>query len=463
MSKDTINSMQISQTDSTARQNFTSWLPAIMLLAATFFFAACKEGPNTLGKDVLPPGDVIGMKYTDTVTVELETQIIDSVNTYIADEQLFGNYVDPHFGRISATTYLEVLPRSGLNFGEAEDLQFDSIVIRMEISGAYGRTERPQTLRIYELNEKIPEVDPLKRILYSTTELDYNSQKDLANGYSITHNQDGGSVLNIVRLDDELGKKILYASSDTLGDKDLFGQLFKGFAITTDPVTFLSREPGAIFSFPSGDISSYLSLYYKKRNASGVFEDATPEPFLIGTTTPRFHNITRTEVEGKLLAKETATPDDKTFLEFVEGASLVRTFVKFPHLDNLASISVSLAELVIFADTNFMGGQQHYDPPVEMLAVLADENKEEKLDEFGFRLPLDPTNSSTLYNNSVQAYEFDLTGYMQSLISGREPNNGFFLLPRNFSFVANRVVLGGAGHPELKPVLRLTYANLPGN
>ena len=130
--------------------------------------------PNTLGKDVLPPGDVIGMQFTDTFSIELETQIVDSINTYLASEQLFGNYIDPHFGRITATTFLEVLPRSGLNFGDAEDLIFDSLVLRMEINGAYGRSEKPQTLSIFELNEQIPTVDPIKRQLYSTTQLGYD-------------------------------------------------------------------------------------------------------------------------------------------------------------------------------------------------------------------------------------------------------------------------------------------------
>ena len=136
-------------------------------------------------------------------------------------------------------------------------------------------------------------------------------------------------------------------------------------------------------------------MYYKKRNASGVFENANPEPFLIGVTTPRFTGIVRTEVEGKLLDIESDGQNNKEFLEFVEGASLIRTFVRFPNIDKLPPIAVSLAELTIKADTNLMGASMHYEPPVEMLSILADENKEERLDEFGFRLSLNPANSAT--------------------------------------------------------------------
>ena len=51
------------------------------------------------------------------------------------------------------------------------------------------------------------------------------------------------------------------------------------------------------------------------------------------------------------------------------------------------------------------------------------------------------------YNKSTHAYVFDLTQYIQDLISGREANNGFFMLPRNSSSIPNRVVLGGVGNP----------------
>ena len=51
-----------------------------------------------------------------------------------------------------------------------------------------------------------------------------------------------------IRLDDELGERLLFADSTILQDKDQFQELFRGFYLGTDPVTYLSREPGGIYS-----------------------------------------------------------------------------------------------------------------------------------------------------------------------------------------------------------------------
>ena len=141
MSKDTKNYMLKFPTECAQMRIKNIWLPVCFMLAAIVFLPACNNnGPGTLGADVLPKEDIIGMKFTDTVQVHLETQQIDRLNTYRAPRQLFGNYVDPQFGHIAATTFSEVLPRSGLNFGDAADLMFDSLIIRIELGECIRKT-----------------------------------------------------------------------------------------------------------------------------------------------------------------------------------------------------------------------------------------------------------------------------------------------------------------------------------
>ena len=427
------------------------------LLAATIFLSACGDGPGTLGKDVLPGEDIIGMKFTDTVQIEMESQLIGKVNTFRASRQLFGNYVDPQFGQITAVTYTEVLPRSGLNFGSADDLRFDSLIVIMEIDGAYGSTDQSQTLRIHELSQIIPDVNEY----FSDQTLPYDQQTDLANGFTLQYDPSQEFQRFTIRLDDKLGKRILFANTDTLSDKDLFKELFKGLVFRTDPVKFFSREPGTIFLFSAGGTASRLELHYQKKDTAGVFETAAPEPFLISSSTPRFHSVERTELEGKLLDIEWNQPDDRTLLEFVQAGNLIQNYVRFPYIENLGAIGVSRAELVLNVDTTYLGSKDQFEPPVEILAILANENKEEQLDGEGFRIPIDPQTPTANYDAARGTYTFIVTDYVQRLASGQLENNGFILVPRNSSFLVNRAVLGGTSHPTLSPVLNLTFSTLP--
>ena len=284
---------------------------------------------------------------------------------------------------------------------------------------------------------------------------------DLANGFEINFDEAEGAQVFVVRLNDELGKRILFANPDTLADKDFFRELFKGFVFKTDPVQFFSREPGAIYTFNAGGVATQMELHYQKKDSSGVFEAASPEPFLISSSTPRFHSISRTDINDKLLTTEWNQPDDRTFVEFVQGGGLIQNFIQFPYVEDLGTIGVSRAQLIVKIDTSFWGSEGRYTPPTELLAVLADENKGELLDADGFRQPISSQSSSAVYNASEHAYIFTLTEYIQRISSGQLENTGFLLIPRNSSFLVNRAVLGGTTHPTLAPELKITFSTLP--
>ncbi|MEL6843116.1 MAG: DUF4270 family protein, partial [Bacteroidota bacterium] len=130
------------------------WRVMLLCMAAILSLSACLDGPGNTGIDVLPDKDRLLTAYTDTQQVVFRSTIVDSVDTYRAERQLVGNYVDPEFGRISATTYTEVLPRNGLNFADdPNDLQFDSLVLQVVFDGGYGKIGSPQTIRVNMLSD----------------------------------------------------------------------------------------------------------------------------------------------------------------------------------------------------------------------------------------------------------------------------------------------------------------------
>ena len=48
-------------------------------MAAILVFGGCKSSEEQLGLDVLPDGDMIDVKTTDTFSVQMSTHILDSI------------------------------------------------------------------------------------------------------------------------------------------------------------------------------------------------------------------------------------------------------------------------------------------------------------------------------------------------------------------------------------------------
>lgn len=453
MSKGIISSTLISLINKDLKKIQLSWLSATVA-AAIFFMSACTKDPGSTGKGVLPQSDLIGLVYSDTNTIGMETRWVENTNTYRSGLQLFGNYVDPYFGTISAATYTEFLPKSGLDFGDASELIFDSLVLSLDIEDFYGRTQTVQNLHIYELTQSFPDTEEM----LSSDTLAYDASVDLAHNYQVNFGDNENLGVIRIRLDDELGKRILFASPDTLGDKDLFTQFFKGVYIGTDPVTFISREPGAIYSIFSTNSTTRLDIYYQKKDADTTTYSPLSEKFIIANSTPRYHSLKRTNFGETALYKYLPQPDTSELYEFVQGGLLMKVFVKFPYLDQIDEAAVSRAELVLSVEQDFLGSDRRFAPPLFIRTIYADENGEEE------EVDGEPILISTpsQYDEEEGTYTISLTNYAQEIIGKSRENNGFFLVPSNRNFIINRAAIGGTSHPYLKPQFRIIYTNLPG-
>ncbi|MEM6347396.1 MAG: DUF4270 family protein [Bacteroidota bacterium] len=424
-------------------------------MTAILSLSACLDGPGNTGIDVLPDNDLLTTAFTDTQSIIFESVLVDSVSTYRAQRQLVGNYADPEFGRITATTYTELLPRNGLIFAEdPDDLIFDSLVLQIVVDAGYGKIDEAQTLRVHLLEDTFPNAETIS----SKTEIAYQPD-DLANGKPFGFNETVITTFRI-RLDDELGKKILFTSPDTLEDRDLMKFILPGFRISTDPVQFFSREPGAVFSLDLEADNSQLLMYYQLRDsATGVFEQTElPEPFRILTITPKFTQIERTELTtDRLLGKFLPDPDENQEYEFVQAGALIKGFIKFPEIDDLKGVAIQRAELLLNVDETWLGSNNRYRPPGSFTVAYAGPDGNELITDEGIALVTTPPT----YDEEEGHYSVLLTNYVQQIISGQRANDGMVILPDLANLSVNRVVLGGNTHPTLAPELRITYTQLP--
>lgn len=436
------------------------WLSILTWMTATTFLVSCDQGPAGLGADVLPANDIVGVVYTDTIPLSLTTVVNDSINTYQSTSQLMGNYVDPQFGTITAKTFTQVFPRSGLNFGDPADLIFDSLVLKVTFTDAYGRLEQPQTLRVHEITGDWPDTT----VVYSNTLLDFDPA-DLGTGQQI--NFDESSVLTgtmRVRLADELGERILFGDSTILADRDRFRtEVLKGLVLETDPVKFVNREPGAIFSLFGQESDSLLILHYQKFNPDSQRYITFREPFVITTSTPRYHSVERSETGGTLFELATAEGDTSQQYELIQGGLYTKTWVQFPTLEFDQPFLVAKATVILPVDPDLLGTQDRYTPPLQILALRANESGNELLvDNLG--LSVSSSTTTLTYDSDRQAYVIPITGYLQRLYNQSiDDDFGFTILPLNARSAVERAILAGTNHPnpDLRPKLELTLGSVP--
>lgn len=446
--------MQTSLRKRLSIQPLSHRLLATILPAALLFFSACEEPIDGIAEEILPPGETVEIRFTDSLAITLATQRIEDIPTYRAERQLVGNYVDPHFGRLSATTYTEVVSRSGLDFGAAEDLIYDSLVLRLTFDGAYGNLSDPLMLSVYELMDTVPEEENATNL----RAVSFNTTQPLVSEFPLQLEDGTGTIT--LRLDDELGRRLLFADAETLGDRSLFRDFFKGIALTTEPVKFFSREPGAIYQLVSASNDTQLELSYRQRDPENpsIFQ-ARVEPFLITSSTPRYHQVERTEVDDKLLATAHVDPDTLDEWEFLQGGSPIRIWVQMPELATLGEVAVSRAELVLPVATEFLGGDDRFTPPSDLFAVLPDAAGNIDFTDAGNAQSL--ADVGITYQSSEQQYSILLTRYVQQIISEQLDNNGIILIPISRTFRIQRAILRGTGNSTRTPKLKLTYSTLP--
>lgn len=441
--------------------NRSLWVSAFLAIC---LLPACNQF-NKTGLGVLPEDDIIDMEYTDTVTFEIETHRLDSVQTDegITNTHIFGSCIDPQMGKINTGIYTQFkYSGSELYFGTPNDVRLDSVELWLDLVGYYGRAETPQKMRIFEITEDF-DTSAYK----SNDTLRINRSKELSNAKTLDFFSGYPDILK-VKLDNSLGEKILYGSQDSLKDNDVFVKYMKGLYITTQGVSFTSREPGAAFyvNLSSTSSQSKLRLYYSAKDTSGNFTLAKTQDFFVTSSTNQFHNIKRSDFTNRLLGQNLS--DQSHQYEFVQSGALVENVIKFPFLQNLGQKVLNKAELLLKVDKTTLGASisstYRYSPPV--LELFQMDSTGTKAD---YSLALD----RPVYDATTGTYSVFLTNHFQRFLNGTIKYSSVVLRParngdevNSASYIANslrRAIYGGKNCPNvaLKPRLRIIYTTLP--
>ncbi len=378
----------------------------------------------------------------------MQTLLVDSVPTYMLSRNMIGNYVDDQFGQLWAESYIQPrLTGTGLTFGaNVSNLTLDSLVLTLDLIDFYGRYNDPIPLEIFEITQAFD------TSLYSRSQLTADTSLELSNGYQIDFSNEAGFFDFIgIRLDDSLGRKILFADPDDLASTSAFTDFFKGLMIRSKAVSqSTSREPGGIFYIDPRSEKSYLTMHYKDANVAKSYT------FGINANSERFHRIYRTDAAGKLVDQAINDPGDaNTMYGCVEAGALVNMYVDIPSITSLDPSIINRANLILKVDDSYFGSLDRFEPPAELYLQIADSTHKQAFDP-------NLINSSAGYDPVNKQYAIPMSNTIQQILAGRLPNNGFLLTPGENGVSLNRAVIGGPGHPSLKPELQVVYTTLPG-
>jgi uncharacterized protein DUF4270 len=461
-----------------------------IFFSSFFFFLSCKKvnEATQLGDDLVPAVDNVHTFEVALNTVTNNVLFNDTTVVGYYDYIALGDLNDPEFGHTHANTCFTISPSAfgSYPFVKEDSLAIDSVVLSLAYQAAYGDTVSNgiQTLRVYEIDPNTgfndstfyKFADPATD--FATTGGELGSAtfaiKDIEDSVRLIRGTDTSFVKNVVRirLNNSLGDKLAsYDTTNGYKNDSLFKTLFAGFSIKADPTG------NALSYFNLANVASTkLTVYYRY----GKSDTASFDYFHYGGLAGGQSNYIERENGGNYLTYLNDGAGDQVYLQSAPG-SYVK--IKIPALDNFGNKTVHLAELVavkipsipdnIFtAPDQLMLDRKNSNTPdtVFMLEkdLLIDASGAASFSTFGGRLRPD---------NTVR---FDITRYVQGVITRNEPNDTlriyaplrtkvfnsslhtFVPMGINSEIAKGRLVLGGGsyGDSTMRLRLRIVYSDL---
>ncbi|HEX8377511.1 MAG TPA: DUF4270 domain-containing protein [Pedobacter sp.] len=445
-------------------------LDLLTLLIGLFLFSSCKKD-GTIGLDT-GSDNLINSVFTDTVTINTITvrddSTITSSNYPGVFQNAFGFINDPILGNTQANLALGLtLPSEGYTFGNSPTL--DSAVLVLK----YGNKFYGDSLSTYQINvHQLAESQPFFPIVYYNNSI-FNREASIIGSYSTSNVKwkDSVSINTIVKNGPDkitkvdphiriplsasfINEKFINASTNTLKSNTAFNTALRGFYVTVSQTT----GTGGIIFIDAVSPTTKLDIYYKTQ--TGTVKDTLLASFKATAASEIKHTISTT-VQTQLTAPNPSTSFGTVYVQPLGG---LRTKIRFPHLAKLkenGNVSVNKAELVIpvLESTDAFPFK-----PAPRLALY-------RSDIAGQRQSVPDNNFTTfggIYNATDKTYTFNITSYIQEILSNKSVQYDTFIAPIEvpattqpniFSSgtTAARAVIGGGNHPTNRMKLKLTY------
>ncbi|MCJ8164495.1 DUF4270 domain-containing protein [Pontibacter sp. E15-1] len=443
----------------------------LLLTGLTLVLASCDD-PGDVGLEVLD--EDISAYYTDTVTVDVSTVLLDSVVTSGTGALLVGQYTDAIVGITAASAYVQV--GLGESWTLPQDALFDSLRLVLPYSGySYGDTTQALHLEVYSLSENISPVDLPPYVgseealsyFYTGTGL-YNTSRTATktaplSTYTFRPRPTSNDSV-FVPLPEAMGQEWLRlkAESDTkLASSNEFLDYFKGIRLNT------TDAPGAVVGFTAA--GSVLRLYYS--TASGETAQHLYHDFPVTTGSTQYNQLGTGFgssafsglVRGGLPVASTETAD----MGLAQAGAGIMIKIDFPHLSGMKGIlNPALLNAAVLELYPIPGTTQYPYPLPASVALYETDQSNVPLNQLLMGVSGEEYQQAALTSDNAYGldakYQFYITEYLISRLSGGNSNQALLLaaLPSAYIQTVNRLVVGGTNHPTQRAKLKLYFTKI---
>lgn len=427
------------------------------------FIVSCTD-KDTIGLNEQPGSDELNVLFSDTSTVIAFSKVEDSVRTDETAYNILGSYLDPEFGKTTASIYTQYrISTNNLNFGITPTL--DSLVLSLAYRGYYGDTTTIQNVKVYELSDNLA----LDQSYYSNKVL---SGTLVGSKTFSPHPRDSVKILGKkyaphlrIKLNASLAQKFFNASGQaTLADNNAFLDFFKGLKIESQAV----NTGGALMMFDLTSSLSRMTLFYKNNSGTGgALNDSLQFNFVVNEYCARFNNFNHynyvhasTEFKQHVFPFISDTLTSGTKNLFLQAMAGVKVKLFFPYIKNFVTnnqVAINKAELIM--NVNDLGLSTIPLVPAARMALV--KNNANGINTFVLDQFEGDTHFGGIYNSTTKQYKFNITRYIQGILNNTITNEGLYLMVSGAAIYTNRVILKGTdiNNPG-RFKLKLTYTKI---
>jgi len=420
---------------------------------------------NSFGLNVQPDGDILQANQTDTTTIISYSVKEDSLKVDELDgSNLLGSYIDPYFGSIKTSIVSHIRLDNAYDFrpngsGSLDSLIVDSVIMYLAVDGLYGNVDG-QIFEVYQLNESIYiDSSYYTNSSISTSSINLASSSNpiqanpLVPGYVGNELVDQAILRIPLSINDFAWPIINESGNSSLDGNDGSGEFiewFKGLLISTNNSQNINL--GGIYYTDLLSKNSKISLYFRDTSGISSEHDTLQFNFNFNTNCARYHtaeiNYLNTDIENEL--NDSTLGQDMFYIQSMGGT---RAKIHFPFLNSItdSNIIVNNAELIL--------PFQYYtsDPYVPSSSLFLIE--EDSLGEESFVPDFFEYNYGGTANFNENYYSFNITRYINEIISGSKTNLPLNVVSSGSGITANRTILTGFSTSlKDKPRLILTYS-----
>jgi hypothetical protein len=423
---------------------------AVTFIGVSAFFFGCTD-PTDAGIGIIPEDALIKLESFDTLAIEAYTYKDDSVLSSKVAYGILGSYIDPVLGKTKSGFVMQIVPGAISGFGNnpiADSMKLFLRYIADSTAPLYGNMSSEMLLKVYEVKSNLS-MDTTYYTFYKPEWLDLGEVLAQTNYFPEDGRND--TVMLAADLNTSFGQRIMdnYDEWNDVADpRDTsFLDYFKGMYIESNDIGY----DGSLSIFNLLNSETKAVLYYHND------EDTLELSFLVPNISVRFNMIEHLYDASGFLPDLDNPESVEDSVVYIQGLGGLKARLKMPGLDSLKKSGlwgVNKAEIILHSENSSLTQEDDFPavPQLKILAIKPDGSTEVVTDYIG-----ETSYLGVNYENG--SYLFDITYYVQKILSGEIENDGFYILSNSDYYNPSRVVITGTKHQNpLK--MRLTLRKL---